>query len=79
MTATKQNTAQEYPLSDLAYDVIAILHRKSKSLAAFDKYLQDVQEDTQLRQALIEIRHDEHRHVEKLKSHLGRLIGTTQV
>ncbi len=77
MTATRQTASDRYPLSDVAYDIIAILHRKSKALADFEIYLRDVQEDTQLRQALIEIRHDEQRHVEKLKAHLVRLINLT--
>ena len=64
----------QFPLSNAAYDLIVILHEKSKALEAYDRYLNDVQHDTSLRQALIDIRHDEQRHIEKLKAHLGRLL-----
>lgn len=65
---------ERFPLTDLAYDLISILHHKSKALAAYEGYLSDVQADTQLTQMLVEIKHDEQRHLEKLKAHLGRLL-----
>lgn len=70
----KEQINTRYPLSDAAYDVIVILHEKSKALEAYDGYLSDVQHDNQLRQALVAIRHDEQRHIESLKSHLPRLL-----
>ncbi len=63
-----------FPLNDRAYDVISILHHKSKALAAYERYLSDVKADTHLTQIIVEIKHDEERHLEKLKSHLGRLL-----
>lgn len=65
----------EFPLNDQAYDVIAIIHKKSEALSAYDKYLSDAQDDNQLRQLLVEIRHDDQRHVERLKSHLSRMLA----
>lgn len=65
-----------YPLSDAAYDIIVIIRQKSRALRAYEKYLADVQDDTRLRQALVEIRHDEQRHIELLKAHLPRLLNT---
>ena len=65
---------QQFPLSDAAYDLIVILHEKSKALKAYETYLKDVQQDTRLCQALIEIRHDEQRHIDMLKAHLPRLL-----
>lgn len=70
---TSSNT-QRFPLNDQTYDLISIMHHKSKALAAYDGYLSDVQADTHLTQILIEIKHDELRHLEKLKAHLGRLL-----
>jgi len=64
----------QYPLTAAAYDVIAIIHEKSKALEAFERYISDVQHDTNLRQALVEIRHDEQRHIEILNAHLTRLL-----
>ncbi len=68
------NNTERFPLNDQTYDLISILHHKSKALAAYEGYLSDVQPDTQLTQILVEIKHDEMRHLEKLKAHLGRLL-----
>ncbi len=70
---SNSNNAQ-FPLSNAAYDVIKILSEKSRALQAYEAYLADVQGDTQLRQAIVEIRHDEQRHIELLKAHLPRLL-----
>lgn len=64
----------EYPINDAAFDLISIIHEKSKALAAYETYLRDLQCDTHLRQILIEIKLDDRRHIEKLKGHLGRLL-----
>ena len=64
----------QFPLSDAAYDLIVIMYEKSKAISAYEQYLHDVQDDTYLTQALVEIRLDEQRHIETLKSHLPRLL-----
>ncbi|HEY9777764.1 MAG TPA: hypothetical protein V6C81_28650 [Planktothrix sp.] len=68
----------QLPLSNAAYDLIAMLHEKSKVVQAYERYLDDVQHDTQLRNLLIEIRHDEQRHIEKLMGHLPRLLTAVE-
>ncbi len=65
----------QFPLSNAAYNVIAVIHNKSKAIDAYSKYIDDVQSDTALRQAIITIRHDEQRHIETLKAHLVRLLA----
>ncbi|MFA6208952.1 MAG: hypothetical protein WCT03_21860 [Candidatus Obscuribacterales bacterium] len=65
----------QFPLSDAAYDLIVIMYEKSKAISAYEQYLHDVQDDNYLRQALIEIRLDEQRHIEILKKHLPRLLA----
>ena len=65
----------QFPLSNAAYNVIAVIHNKSKAIDAYAKYIDDVQSDTALRQAIIAIRHDEQRHIETLKAHLVRLFA----
>lgn len=67
-----------FPLSNPLYDVISILHVKSKALEVYDKFLADVQADNQLRQLLVEIRHDDQRHIERLKEHVSRLLVESQ-
>ncbi len=66
--------SERFPLNDQTYDLISIMHHKSKALAAYQGYLADVQPDTHLTQLLVEIKHDEERHLAKLKAHLGRLL-----
>lgn len=68
-------TTERFPLTDPAYDLITILHNKSQAIKAYDEYLRDVSSDTVLRQILVEIKHDDLRHIEKLKAHLGRLLA----
>ncbi|MBY0545707.1 MAG: hypothetical protein K2W95_00300 [Candidatus Obscuribacterales bacterium] len=63
-----------YPLSDEAYDMVSLLYHKSKALQVYDKYLQDLRGDNQIRHLLLQIRSDEERHLEGLKNHLGRLL-----
>ncbi len=65
---------ERFPLNDQTYDLISIMHHKSKALAAYEGYLADVQPDTHLTQLLVEIKHDEERHLSRLKAHLGRLL-----
>ncbi|HEY9712724.1 MAG TPA: hypothetical protein V6C72_04605 [Chroococcales cyanobacterium] len=65
----------QFPLSNAAFDLVVLLHEKSKALQAYESYLEDVQHDNQLRQALVQIRHEEQKHVETLKAHLARLLN----
>lgn len=67
-----------FVLNNACYDVISIIHSKSKALDAYEKYMADFQSDNMLTHLLVEIRHDETRHIEKLKNHLGRLLVNGQ-
>ncbi|MBN9394827.1 MAG: hypothetical protein J0H83_06255 [Candidatus Melainabacteria bacterium] len=73
-TNTIDASQERFPLSDAAYDLINIIAHKSKALKAYEEYASDLRADTHLTQILIEIKHDEIRHIEKLKAHLGRLL-----
>lgn len=81
--ASNTNQNASFVINNACFDVITIIHAKSKALEAYEKYFQDLMSDTQLRQILIDIRSDDQRHVARLKNHLGRLlvdgstIGTT--
>lgn len=74
--ATKQNQSQtqsqKFALDNPTYDLIAILHEKSKALEAFNKYLNDFQGEDEIRQELEQIRQDDFRHVQALEQHLQR-------
>ncbi len=69
---------QNFPIDDLSYDLITIIHEKSKGLEAYDQYLKDAQSDNELRQALQEIREQDSRAIERLRKHLGRVIGEAE-
>jgi hypothetical protein len=67
-----------FPLDNLTFDLITILHEKSKGLEAYDKYLRDTQSDQQLRQVLERIREEDQRHVQELSQHLQRCLGNVR-
>lgn len=65
----------QFPLDDLCYDLITVIHAKSKALEAYDKYLKDAQNDNEVRQLLEQIRQQDRQQVQQLSQHLGRLLG----
>jgi len=60
-----------YPISDLQFDVVTLVCEKSKALQAYDKYLTDAQANEEVRRVIEEIKCDDKKHIEKLKSFLG--------
>ena len=69
------NQSGSFPLDDLCYDLITIIHKKSKALEAYDKYMRDAQNDNEIRQLLEQIRQQDTQQVQQLTQHLGRLLG----
>ena len=69
------NQPGNFPMGDLCYDLITVVHQKSKALEAYDKYLDDAQNDNEIRQLLEQIRQQDTEQVQQLKQHLGRLLG----
>ena len=65
----------QIPLDDICYDLITVIHEKSKALEAYDKYLSDAQNDNEVRQLLEQIRQQDQQQVQQLSQHLGRLLG----
>jgi hypothetical protein len=62
-----------FPMDNLTYNVVTILHEKSKGLEAFDRYMQDARGDD-VEDLLMEIREQDERAVEELQDHLHRLL-----
>lgn len=62
----------DFPLDNNTYNVITVIHEKSKGLEAFDQYLQDA--DEELSEILQEIREQDTRYIEQLQEQLRRLI-----
>src|SRR5689334_23192145 len=71
----RPDSAGGKPLSDLAYDVIAILHEKSQALEAYDDYLEDAEENDEVRELLEDIREQDEENVRRLEQLLPQLIG----
>jgi hypothetical protein len=67
-----------FPLDNLTFDLITILHEKSKGLEAYDKYLRDAGSDQQLRQVLERIRDEDTRQIQELQQHLQRFISNVR-
>ena len=63
-----------FPIDNLVYDVITVLHEKSKGLEAFHRYQQDARGD-EVEDLLHEIREQDERAIEELQDHLHRLLN----
>jgi bacterioferritin (cytochrome b1) len=70
-----QNPSGNFALDNLTYDLITILHEKSKGLEAYERYLRDAQQDSELRSLLEQIRQDDQRHIQQLEQHLQRSLS----
>jgi len=71
-----QNTMNQggnFPLDDLCYDLITVIHKKSKALEAYDKYMRDAQNDNELRQLLEQIRQQDMQQVPDRRDGLLRM------
>lgn len=67
----------DFVLDNLTFDLITILHEKSKALEAYDKYLRDASSDQELSRLLSRIRDEDRNHVQQLQQHLGRVISSS--
>jgi hypothetical protein len=64
-----------FPLDNLTYDLITVLYEKSKGLEAYDKYIQDAQNDQQARQLFEQMRQQDEQFVQQLQERLGLRSG----
>jgi hypothetical protein len=71
--SSRSNRSSDFPLDNNTYNVITVIHEKSKGLEAFDQYLEDA--DEELREIFQEIREQDTRYIEQLQDHLRRLMG----
>ena len=78
------NTSQEtvsrgqFPIDNVTYDLITLIHEKSKGLEAFDHYLQDAQGNSELTQCLQQIRQQDTQMVQQLVQFLQRTQAGSQ-
>lgn len=65
-----------FQLDNLTYDLITVLHEKSKGLEAFDEYLRDAQGDNETRQCFEELRRQDQENIQRLQQLLSRRLST---
>ena len=71
---THQDTGERFALDNLTYDLLAIVHEKSKALEAYTKYESDAQGDLAISQLLLQIRQQDEHAIQQITQHLGRLM-----
>jgi hypothetical protein len=65
----------KFALDNLTYDIITVLHEKSKGLEAFDRYMKDVQGEQELQQVFEQMRQSDQNFIQQLQQHLQRRLG----
>jgi hypothetical protein len=73
--AAGSGSGGRFPLDNLTYDIITVLHEKSKGLEAFDKYERDAHGNQQVAQLLQQIRQQDEQWVQQLQQQLGQLLN----
>ncbi len=64
----------DYPLDNLTFNLITIMHKKSRALEAYDKYIEDAQDNEEISELLEEMRSQDADCVMQLQQHLTRLL-----
>ncbi len=65
----------QFALDNLTYDIITVLHEKSKGLEAFEQYMRDAERDGKVRDIFQQMRQEDERLIRELEQHLGRMLG----
>lgn len=78
MTTANQDRARSsgnFPLDNLTYDLITILHEKAKGLEAYDKYQHDAQGNQEIANLIQQIRRQDEQHIQQLRQQLAQLLS----
>lgn len=64
-------------IRDLEYDVLTVLQSKLEAAAVYDQYIADAEQakDAECRRLFEEIKREDERQAERLRTQLGRLLG----
>lgn len=62
-------------LDDLTYNVITVLHEKSKGLEAYEQYIEDASDNDEVREIFEELRDQDQETVTRLEECLRTLVG----
>ena len=62
-------------IDNVLYDVVTVLHEKSKGLEAYDKYDRDLQNNNEVKGIFDEIRRNDEQAVQRLQDCLRQLVS----
>lgn len=62
-------------IDNVLYDVVTVLHEKSKGLEAYDKYDRDLQNNNEVKEIFDEIRRNDEQAVQRLQDCLRELLS----
>jgi hypothetical protein len=74
MTEAKRQTERVSGVSNVTYDLVAVLYSELQGLAALQEYKQDAQGDQEVLSLLNQIEQDETSHVNRLRSLLAQRL-----
>jgi hypothetical protein len=76
--ASTTERGENFPIDNLTYDLITIIHEKSKGLEAYEKYIADAQEHEEIIETLEMIRQQDEECLAELQQHLSQLLAAGQ-
>jgi hypothetical protein len=74
----QSQSSQGGKIDNVLYDVVTVLHEKSKGLEAYEKYDRDLQGRNEIKQIFDEIRRNDEQAVQRLKECLRQIVGGQQ-
>jgi hypothetical protein len=76
MTTQQESvSSQTYAVPNIVYDLITLIHEKSKGLEAFDQYMKDAQGNQEVANILQQCQQQDKQSVSQLTQCLGRLLS----
>jgi hypothetical protein len=71
-------SSSRFPVSNLCYDLVAVMHEKLTGLEAYDKYLKDAKGNSQAEKLFQQMRQQDEQTIQQLKQQLANeLQGAT--
>ena len=69
----------KFPIDNLSYNLITVIHEKCKGLEAYDQYMKDLQGDKELVKLFEDMRRTDEQFVKQLQQHLHRCMMQQKV
>lgn len=76
-TEVTTKSTQTYPIPNLVYDLVTIIHEKAKGLEAYDQYMQDAQDNQGVANLLQQIRQQDSQVIQQLWQQLQQVQSST--